>query len=186
MLATYFRIALAPSIILILFWDHPWRGAGAALLFTLCALSDWFDGYWARKYNAITEMGKLLDPTADKLLLTAALIVLLSTNKIDPFLVFLLLARDIAVNNLRFLEFQHRNKVLPSSSVGKWKSALQMIFLPLLMATDTFSSLQVLEPILYYGLWGTVILSGISLVQYSKVAFTSTQKNTKDVSNKVF
>lgn len=130
---TLFRIALVPVLVILMIDPTPVMVRWAFFVFVLAAVTDWFDGMIARRFNAITDFGKLLDPLADKLLVMAAL-VMLSTQRtqeygdtwIPGWLVVLVLAREFWVTGLRAVAAS-RGRVVAAKQTGKMKSGLQMV-----------------------------------------------------------
>src|SRR5512143_1299672 len=104
----------------------------ALLIFLLAALTDALDGYWARKYKKVTTVGTLLDPIADKLLVSAALISLVDLQEADAWAVCIIIGREFAVSGLRSIAAAH-GIVIPASALGKWKMATQVVGLSLML-----------------------------------------------------
>lgn len=96
------------------------------LVFSIAAGSDWIDGYCARKYKAVTVLGQLMDPLADKVLVTTALVMLIPTGKLPAWLALIILCREIVVTGLRGVA-SSSGVVVVASSLGKWKSTIQYI-----------------------------------------------------------
>lgn len=142
---TLFRILLIPIIIALLVlkdtdwtWSQHWSktlGYGAAWLFVLASITDFFDGHIARKRNIVTVLGSFLDPIADKFLVVSSLIMLQGLELIPTVLVIILVLREMYITALRLLA-KERGLQLPVGSLGKWKTAFQMIGIPMLMADD--------------------------------------------------
>lgn len=104
----------------------------AAAIFLVASLTDWLDGYIARKYHLITNMGKFLDPLADKLLVSAAFILLVEMQLAPAWIVILIISREFAVTGLRLVA-AGEGIVLAASSMGKLKTASQIIAIALLL-----------------------------------------------------
>ena len=145
---TIFRIFLIPfvlgflhlsqsniSIFKISNTDFGWA---AAWIFTIASITDFFDGYIARKRNIVTVLGSFLDPIADKFLTVSTLIMLGSINRIHVFIVIILVLREMYMTSLRLLAMNEGFSV-PVNSLGKWKTALMMIGIPFLMAYESWS-----------------------------------------------
>ena len=122
---TLARILLIPVFIIILYIDIPYRREVAAAVFILLALSDTLDGYIARKTNKKTDLGGFMDPLADKLLISSALIFLIGQG-IEAWMAFIIIAREFAVTGLRLLAVG-KNIKINASSLGKIKTDAQVI-----------------------------------------------------------
>jgi cardiolipin synthase (CMP-forming) len=114
-----------------------WKNATACWLFVLAAITDAFDGYIARKYGMVSRLGAFLDPVADKLMVCAALIVLLSLGRIDEFVALVIIGREIAVSALREWMAQiGKSASVAVNSLGKIKTIAQMVAIPMLLFHD--------------------------------------------------
>ena len=101
MYITSSRIAMVPFVLYGMYAETlPWR-IFAGLLFIVASITDYFDGFYARKFNAVSNMGKFMDPIADKILVTSVLVALIPTGRIDPWMVIIILARDTFIGGLR-------------------------------------------------------------------------------------
>jgi len=129
---TLLRVLFIPVVITLMNVRNP--GWWPASFFALAALTDWADGYVARKFKQGTELGKFLDPLADKLLVLAVLIRLAVQMRIEYVSVLLIIIREFAVQGLRLAILEKGGQVLAASPLAKWKTALQMIALFLLLA----------------------------------------------------
>ena len=139
----------------------------AVVLFYAASITDYYDGYFARKYNAVTNLGKFLDPVADKILVMAILVILLQQQRIDPWMVILFLTRDTLVGGIRAAASAD-GLVIPAQTTGKWKAALQMIAVPFMMVNEIHPYIPNLK--IGYGLlWFSVLLSVISGWDYFKL-----------------
>ncbi len=112
------------------------------ILFVIAAVPDWFDGYFARRYHQISRFGRFLDPIADKLLVAAALVMLVDNHTlrdVNVLAAMIILAREILVSGLR--EFLAELRVsLPVSALAKWKTAVQMVAIAALLVGDATST----------------------------------------------
>lgn len=127
-LLTLARIASVPAIVILLLSDSREAGFWAALVFSLASVTDWLDGYLARRWQIVTVLGKFLDPLADKLLVMAALIMLIPHGRVPAWAVFLILAREIVVTGLRSIA-SSEGIVIAASNLGKYKTIFQMVAL---------------------------------------------------------
>jgi len=125
-LLTLGRVAAIPFFIWLLDSPTPVRGFWACLVFTAAAVTDILDGYLARKLGVVSVLGKFLDPLADKLIVMAALVWLVSLGRVPAWVVVLLLARELSVTGLRSVAASE-GVVIGAGHEGKTKTALQMI-----------------------------------------------------------
>lgn len=167
---TFGRILLAPVILALSFLSPPLSTWGAAIVFIIGSISDWADGYYARKFNAQSNMGKFMDPIADKVLVLGALVLFIERLQIEPVMVFLLLSRDILVGGIRSVAAAD-GTIIAAQSTGKWKTAIQMVAIPCLFIKEIAWLPLPLEQIGYWGLWLSVILSLKSGWDYTLVYF---------------
>lgn len=132
---TMARIAVIPVILGLMLVEARWAAWGALVLFVLAALTDWLDGYLARKQALVSSFGRVMDVIADKLLVAAVLLVLVNIRTIEGLLVFpaiVILLREVAVSGLR--EFLAEIKIsVPVSRLAKWKTASQFLALSFLV-----------------------------------------------------
>jgi len=121
---TILRIAVIPFMVIFLLFPGKWPAFFASLLFSMAAITDLLDGYIARRRNAVTFLGKALDPLADKLLITAALIMLIPLGRIPAWMAVVIISREIAVTGLRGISARD-GSVISASSLGKYKTIFQ-------------------------------------------------------------
>lgn len=171
---TIARIAAIPVLLLIYPLDFKATNIICAIVFAVAAATDFFDGYFARKYKLVTDLGTILDPIADKLLLAAALIVLSYARIAPPILIGLLICRDFGINGLRLVA-QTQGISLPVSSVGKSKTMLMSASIFCLMINRPIFGVPFPE-IGMIGLWASLVVSLYSAWQYSSVFFGSRKK----------
>ncbi|HEX8065021.1 MAG TPA: CDP-diacylglycerol--glycerol-3-phosphate 3-phosphatidyltransferase [Thermoleophilaceae bacterium] len=122
---TLFRILLVPVLIVALLEATPGGSWLAAGVFAAAAVTDGLDGYLARSRRSVTTFGKVMDPIADKLLIAAALIVLVSLDRVAPWIAMVIIAREFAVSGLRIAAGQ-QGVVIPASPLGKVKTVTQV------------------------------------------------------------
>jgi len=138
-LLTWARIVLIPMFVGVYYLPDAWltiaqRNEIATVFFIVAAVTDWFDGYLARRWNQTSQFGAFLDPVADKLMVTAALIVLLEFQRVDDWVALIIIGREIAISALREWMAQiGAGKSVAVSSIGKVKTAAQMVAIPLLL-----------------------------------------------------
>ena len=134
---TVARILLVPVLVVALTVETPGGDAIAAGVFVLAALTDGLDGYIARSRQTVTTFGKVMDPVADKLLIAAALIALVSLDRLAPWVAMVIIAREFAVSGLRIAAGQ-QGVVIPASMLGKAKTIVQVAaVLALIAVNDT-------------------------------------------------
>lgn len=132
---TLLRIALIPLLMISNEIGPPWNSWVALGIFLLASVTDWLDGYLARKMNQVTTLGKLLDPLADKLLVLTALLLILERKYVPAWLVILLIGREMGITGLRaFLAAE--SIVLAANKMGKWKMTFQVIAISFLFLSD--------------------------------------------------
>lgn len=135
-LLTYARILMVPIVVGCLLYDTDWARWAALVIFVLAAITDFFDGYLARAWEQQTNLGRMLDPIADKLLVAAVLLALTRVGTISGFSLWaalVILCREILVSGLR--EFLAELRVsVPVSQLAKWKTTIQMVALAFLLA----------------------------------------------------
>ena len=132
---TLLRILAVPVLVVALLEETPDGDVIAAAVFALAALTDGLDGYIARRRSEVTTFGKLMDPLADKLLVIAALISLVSLDRLAAWIAMVIIARELAVTGLRTIAAE-RGVVIAASWLGKAKTALQVLAIIALIAFD--------------------------------------------------
>ncbi|GAB7026013.1 CDP-diacylglycerol--glycerol-3-phosphate 3-phosphatidyltransferase [Geotalea toluenoxydans] len=123
---TLLRIAAIPLLVILLLSPSREAGFWAAALFAIASITDWLDGYLARRMGIETVFGKFLDPIADKLIVMAALIMLLPYNRVPAWMVLVILGREIIITGLRGVA-STEGLVIPASNLGKFKTIFQIV-----------------------------------------------------------
>lgn len=123
---TLLRLGLTVVFVVALSIPFPYQFTTAVLVFLLASLTDYLDGYLARKYNLITDFGKLMDPLADKILIASAFICLIHINDLPQWVVIIIISREFLITGLRLLA-SSKGTILPAEKLGKHKTAWQMI-----------------------------------------------------------
>lgn len=167
---TLLRLILIPLFVVVFYLPFQWASIVCALIFSVAALTDWLDGYVARKYNQATAFGAFLDPVADKLMVVIALMLLVAQHHESPWFAaaaIVIVGREIVISALRewMAEVGQRASVAVSH-IGKVKTTLQMTALIVLLA-----DIPVLMEIGYVALFGAAGLTLWSMVLYLKAAW---------------
>src|SRR3984957_9927116 len=123
---TVLRLGLCGLLLISMSFDWPYAATTAFLIFTLASLTDWLDGAIARSRNLVTDLGKLLDPLADKVLITAALVALVARGVAPMWMVVIIIAREFLITGLRIIA-AHKQKILAAERVGKHKTISQIV-----------------------------------------------------------
>lgn len=164
-LLSIFRILLVPPLVVVLltkFEDKEWWGLG---LFLLAAVMDFFDGYLARRRKEVTRLGTLLDPAADKILVSAAFISLveLDPEAVPSWIVVVIICREFAVTALRSFA-SAEGLVIPAGLSGKIKTIVQIISIALLIIHSRLDDqLKLAAPI---SLWAAMLITAYSGIEY--------------------
>lgn len=159
---TTLRIILVPVFIIV--YMTMGTGFAACAIFIIASVTDFFDGHLARKHNLVTNYGKIMDPLADKLLVTAALICMVETNIVPAWMVIVILAREFAITGLRAVAASE-GIVIAAAWSGKIKTVTQMIAIIFLLLDNWPFSLVNL-PFAEFMLWVAVIMTIYSGVEY--------------------
>ncbi|MGE0454120.1 MAG: CDP-diacylglycerol--glycerol-3-phosphate 3-phosphatidyltransferase [Vicinamibacteria bacterium] len=160
---TLLRIFLVPLLVVVLLTRTETGVLFGVGIFGLAVLTDYLDGYFARRRNQVTRVGILLDPLADKLLITAAYISLVELGSAPAWMVMIILGREFAVTGLRNIA-AGRGILIAASPLGKGKMVLQVISIFLLLLGRSF---PVLDPFGIVALWLAVVVAIVSGVQYA-------------------
>lgn len=147
-LLTWARILMIPLVVGVFYLPAHWltpaeRNIAATVFFVIAAITDWFDGWLARKLGQTSAFGAFLDPVADKLMVAATLIVLLQLGRVDAVIAFVIIGREITISALReWMAKIGAARSVAVSFIGKLKTAAQMIALPLLLFHDRLGPLD--------------------------------------------
>jgi cardiolipin synthase len=162
---TFLRMALIPVVILLFYLQNQTGHYIAAGIFIIACITDYLDGYFARTYDQTTNLGRFLDPIADKLLICSTLLLLVGFDHIKGLSLIpaiVILCREILVSGLR--EFLAENPLsMPVTQLAKWKTGLQMIALSILIIAEPSADIFSLMNIGLLGLWvaaGLTLLTG--------------------------
>lgn len=146
---TVSRLFLTAGFILFVMFDSTWGHLVALILFIIAAISDFVDGWLARKMNLITPLGKLLDPLADKILVCSAFVFLTAEGLCPVWVTALIIGREFLVTGLRQIAIE-AGQVLAADRLGKWKTTFQLTYLiagMIRLTLDTMESLGSLSPL---------------------------------------
>lgn len=161
---TLFRVMMIPFFVFFLLSPF-FTGYGnyiALVIFIVASITDFFDGKIARKNNLVTNFGKFMDPLADKLLVSSALICLIALGKIPAWIVIIIIAREFIISGFRLIAADN-GIVIAASYWGKFKTAFQMLTVIVLLLDFSGIVFDVIETVLIYI---SLILTVISLVDY--------------------
>jgi CDP-diacylglycerol--glycerol-3-phosphate 3-phosphatidyltransferase len=154
---TLIRILLVPVLVVALTVESPGGSTIAAAVFAIAALTDGLDGYIARSRQAVTTFGKVMDPVADKLMIAAALIALVSLDRLAAWVAMVIIAREFAVSGLRIAAGQ-QGVVIPASALGKVKTIVQVAAVLALIAANDADAIWVQA--LVYAMVLVTVVSG--------------------------
>ena len=138
-LLTWLRVALIPLVVGVFFLPPDWltpheQGIASTVIFVVAAVTDWFDGYLARRWDEVSAFGAFLDPVADKLMVAGALLLLVQLDRTNAIIAFIIIGREIAISALREWMAQiGASKSVAVSSLGKIKTVAQMVAIPMLL-----------------------------------------------------
>lgn len=158
------RLILLPFLVIMMLVDRDWAAWTALALYTVSCVTDWLDGFIARRMQLESSFGTFLDPIADKIFVLTVLITLIANDTLHGFWltpVILILAREFLISGLR--EFLGpKNIQVPVSKLGKWKTAIQMVALGFLVVRDFGDT--VLPYTVTYGKVGLLVAAGLTVV----------------------
>jgi len=173
---TLIRLALIPLFVWVMYFPDRWlsmptAGLTAAGIFVAAAITDAFDGYLARKWNQTTAFGAFLDPVADKLMVMAALIVLVDLQRAPSVLALVIIGREITISALREWMAQiGKSANVAVSTLGKVKTIAQMIAIPFLLYDKLLFEVIDCHMIGSIALWIAALLTLVSMAYYLRVA----------------
>ena len=178
-LLTSIRIILVPVVLLFIWLNTPIMRLWSWIFYTIATVTDFFDGYLARKSGAVSVSGKLLDPLADKFIVNLTLVLLVSMQEISAWPVIIILAREFYIFGIRSLAMEN-DLVIAADIWGKTKTMLQMFALPFFMINQkTLLELVNIDwnpsGVGYFLIWSSIVFSLISAFTY-----------TRDVKRKIF
>lgn len=133
---TVLRIILTPVFFILFISDDPLMKKISLAVYIIAAITDWYDGWLARKFNYITDWGKFLDPLADKILTSTAFFAFVILGVLDLWMVVIIVVRDLLMTGLRLLA-DFKKKSFKTSTAAKWKTFFQMVFINYLLLVFT-------------------------------------------------
>ncbi|MBD8542085.1 MAG: CDP-diacylglycerol--glycerol-3-phosphate 3-phosphatidyltransferase [Massilia sp.] len=175
-LLTWLRVALIPLVVGLFYLPSDWmslqdRNLAATSVFIVAAITDWFDGFLARRWNETSAFGAFLDPVADKLMVAVALLVLVQLDRVDAIIAGIIIGREITISALREWMAQiGATRSVAVSSIGKIKTAAQMTAIPMLLFHDRLFGID----IHFWGeylLWIAGVLTVWSMFYYLRRAW---------------
>ena len=178
-LLTWLRVALIPLVVGVFYLPETWltvheHNLAATLIFIVAAVTDWFDGFLARRWNQTSAFGAFLDPVADKLMVAAALLVIVNL-RLDPWhpiLALIIIGREITISALREWMAQiGASKSVAVHQIGKIKTAAQMTAIPLLLYQDVLFGAIDTRVVGHMLLWIASVLTVWSMFYYLKKAW---------------
>ena len=141
-LLTWLRIIAIPVLVVLFYLPEPWcslreKNRVACILFSAAAITDWLDGYLARRLNQMSAFGAFLDPVADKLIVAAALIILVELGRVPAFIAVIIIGREITISALReWMAKLGQAKSVAVNFLGKIKTVAQLVAIPMLLYHD--------------------------------------------------
>ena len=184
-LLTWLRIVAIPLLIAVYYLPADWatsyeRDLVATLLFCAAALTDWADGYLARKLNQTSAFGAFLDPVADKLMVAAALIVLVQLGRADAIVAMIIIGREITISALReWMAKIGASKSVAVSMLGKVKTSAQMLALPMLLYYAPLAGFD-MKVIGNWLIWIAALLTLWSMGYYLRMAWPEIAKRSAE------
>jgi len=162
------RILAVPVFVILMLDPSPARALAAGIVFSLASATDWLDGYLARKWGQVTKIGKLLDPVADKILITAALVTLVEirSDVVASWIAIVIIGRELAVSGLRSIAAAE-GVVIPAENMGKFKVAAQILAVVSLLL-DYYLDQDWLRNLGRVSLWIAMVLAVVSSISYFK------------------
>lgn len=182
---TWLRIVAIPLLIAVYYLPESWLSAHekdsvATLIFVAAALTDWADGYLARRWNQTSAFGAFLDPVADKLMVAAALIVLVELARIDAIVAMIIIGREITISALReWMAKIGASKSVAVSMLGKIKTAAQMMAIPMLLHHAPLFGVDVRVAGTWL-IWVAALLTLWSMGYYLRMAWPEIAKRSSE------
>ncbi|MEP7261343.1 MAG: CDP-diacylglycerol--glycerol-3-phosphate 3-phosphatidyltransferase [Usitatibacter sp.] len=176
---TWLRILAIPLFVAVLYVPEDWivertQNIVSMWIFIGAAVTDWLDGYLARRWNQTTSFGAFLDPVADKLMVAAALIVLTEKGIVDPFASLIIIGREITISALReWMAHVGRSKSVAVNILGKVKTVSQLVAIPFLLFNGVLFGLVHTNPVGRVLIWIAAFITLWSMVVYLRAAIAA-------------
>jgi CDP-diacylglycerol--glycerol-3-phosphate 3-phosphatidyltransferase len=176
---TWLRIVAIPLFVAVLYFPEDWLSERTAnvvsmWIFIAAAVTDWADGWLARRWNMTTAFGAFLDPVADKLMVAAALIVLAELGRVYGIVALIIIGREITVSALREWMAQiGQSKSVAVNILGKVKTVTQLVAIPFLLYNGVLFGLFHTSPVGQILIWIAALVTLLSMVVYLKAAWDS-------------
>ena len=176
---TWLRIVAIPAFVAVLYVPEDWivertQNIISMWIFIGAAVTDWLDGYLARKWNQTTSFGAFLDPVADKLMVAAALIVLTEKGIVDPFASLIIIGREITISALREWMAQiGQSRSVAVNILGKVKTASQLVAIPFLLFNGVLFGLIHTNPVGRILIWIAAFITLWSMAVYLRAAIAA-------------
>lgn len=160
---TMMRVILIPFFLLSLYMLDDYANIVAVIIFIVASLTDFLDGYIARSRNLVSNFGKFMDPLADKLLVTSALIYFVEAGIIPAWVIIIIVSREFAISGIRVMAAK-QNRVIAASWWGKIKTAVTMVMIIVILFDFKFSYINYIEMTLIVLATGLTIISGLDYI----------------------
>src|SRR5688572_893663 len=184
-LLTWLRILLIPLFVGIFYFEKSWvsepnQNLVATIVFTAAAITDWLDGWLARRWNQTTAFGAFLDPVADKVMVAAALIILVQLSRVDAIVALIIIGREITISALReWMAKIGQARSVAVSALGKIKTISQMLAIPLLLYHDPIDTFDPQQS----GTWLirlAALLTLVSMAWYFRASYQAFKERARE------
>ncbi len=172
---TWLRVLAIPVLVALYYLPAHWmsvheRNVLACVLFSAAAITDWLDGWLARRWNQESSFGAFLDPVADKLIVAAALIVLVELDRVNAIIAFIIIGREITISALReWMAKVGEARSVAVNMLGKFKTVAQLVAIPMLLYHDRIGAFDP-HRVGTFLIWAAALLTVASMVYYLKLA----------------
>jgi CDP-diacylglycerol--glycerol-3-phosphate 3-phosphatidyltransferase len=173
---TWARILLIPLFVGVFYAPHHWltpaeQNLSATVIFIAAAVTDWFDGYLARSLGQTSAFGAFLDPVADKLMVAAALLILMQLDRLDALIAIIIIGREITISALReWMAHMGAGKSVAVSLIGKVKTTAQMVAIPMLLFHGSLLGID-MQHVGTWLIWLAALLTLWSMGYYMRMAW---------------